>query len=251
MSEHLYSLIIIDDEPSIREGLASYVNWENLGFNVIGTFSDGRRAIDFMENHRVEAVLTDIKMPNINGLSLCEHIVNNKSHIEVILMSGYKDFEYARKAIHFQVREYLLKPIDIKTLESAFSCLYTDLQKHSNPAAEEQSDTDTCDYRDKAIEKAIEYIDNNYNVDISLADIAFHVHFSPIYLSRFFKEKTGENISKYITKIRIQKAKSLLRDGHYKIYEISKMVGYSDPKYFAKIFKENCGKTPTEYLHSD
>ena len=98
-----------------------------------------------------------------------------------------------------------------------------------------------------AIEAAKKYIEKNYTLNITLEDVSREVNISSYYLSRIFKEGTGENFIDYLTKLRIEKAKELLSTTQYSMKEICAKSGYSDPNYFSKTFKKNVGVTPTEY----
>lgn len=97
------------------------------------------------------------------------------------------------------------------------------------------------------IEKAKDFIEAHYKKDVSLDDVSREVNISPYYFSRIFKEETGENFVEYVTNIRIEKAKKLLKETDYSMKEICTMVGYSDPNYFSRSFKKKTGATPTEY----
>jgi len=101
---------------------------------------------------------------------------------------------------------------------------------------------------DTIIEKAKKYIDENYDQDISLEDIADYVYLHHAYFSRIFKEHVGENFSDYLTKVRIENAIRLLKENKYKTYEISEKIGYKSSKYFARVFKKVTGFTPREYI---
>lgn len=97
------------------------------------------------------------------------------------------------------------------------------------------------------IENAKEYIDSNFSKDISLEDVSQRVNISPYYFSRIFREETGQTFIEYLTGIRIERAKELLREQRYTMKEICAEIGYSDPNYFSRSFKKNVGVTPTEY----
>lgn len=99
----------------------------------------------------------------------------------------------------------------------------------------------------KLVLKARNYIDINYNKEITLEDVSRYVNVSPHYFSRLFKDETGENFIEYLTSVRIQKAKELLKEGIFSVKEICYMVGYGDPNYFSRTFKKVVGITPTEY----
>jgi two-component system response regulator YesN len=97
------------------------------------------------------------------------------------------------------------------------------------------------------VEASKAYIEANYTKNITLDDLSMAVNISSYYLSRIFKENTGENFIDYLTRLRIERAKELLSSTQYSMKEIGVMSGYSDPNYFSKSFKKNVGVTPTEY----
>lgn len=97
------------------------------------------------------------------------------------------------------------------------------------------------------IGKAKEYIQRNFNKDITLEGLAEHVHLSPPYLSKLFKEETGENFSAYLLNCRMNAARGLLKEGNYKAHQVAEMVGFQNEKYFFKVFKKVIGLTPSEY----
>ena len=100
------------------------------------------------------------------------------------------------------------------------------------------------------VEKAKEYINENFNKEISLDEVSKKVNISPYYFSKLFKDETGTNFIEYLTDIRINEAKKLLLDRNMSMKEICMAVGYSDPNYFSRTFKKNVGVTPTEYRES-
>ena len=104
---------------------------------------------------------------------------------------------------------------------------------------EEQSET--------AVAKAKKYIQENYSKDISLDDVSKEVSISPYYFSKLFKEEAGENFIEYLTRIRIEKAKEMLKKPELSIKEVGVMSGYGDPNYFSRIFKKQTDMTPREY----
>jgi YesN/AraC family two-component response regulator len=110
----------VEDEDKLRNGLQRFVDWAELGFEISGCFADGQAALEFLSANRVDAVLTDIRMTEISGLDLAEQIFHRWPGTKVVLMSGYKDFEYAQRAIQFNIVYYLTKPTDIDEIERVF-----------------------------------------------------------------------------------------------------------------------------------
>jgi Response regulator containing CheY-like receiver domain and AraC-type DNA-binding domain len=115
-----YKMIIVDDEDVIRRGLAKMIDWNSLGFDVIAVLEDGDYAMKFIDEKQVDVVLSDIKMTNVSGLELAKYIFEKKPNIRVVLISGYKEFEFARQAIDYNVFKYLLKPTRIEEVKQIF-----------------------------------------------------------------------------------------------------------------------------------
>ncbi len=478
-----YSMIIVDDERIIREGLKKYIEKLDSGFCVKELFEDGKEAIEYLSEHEVDLVITDICMTEIDGLEVAAYIKNNLPDTEVVILSGYRNFEYAQKAISCGVTRYILKPVKkaeiAEILKSVRQCL--DEKKHikdvifqydemlaqvrkqffvdymlgvsenggagedifsplhfsvkpeeiyasvlkvswqesfieevwqygkdrikaavlnffscqpgyvfamavederflvlssgskaeweaeelklrakelfgtapdveiiysckglyglenykklsegksvASDAVENERRMLLCTYlnlgmfkqakelfselcesgdgasaqgmrekelielvcenaqkagvemdperylrrlrektespgevfeslakyfsmarsEDKLIKKIREYVQANYAMDISLESVAEKVYLHPVYLSRFFKQQVGENFRDYLFSVRMTNAITLLKKNTYKIYEISRMVGYKSSKYFSRQFKSYTGYTPKNY----
>lgn len=114
-----FHLLIVDDEATMRKGLSSFINWENIDCIVSATACDGADAIEKIKEHPIDIVITDIKMPEIDGLGLAKYIYENHPEIAVILLTGYAEFEYARTAIRYNVTRFLLKPTSKDEIISA------------------------------------------------------------------------------------------------------------------------------------
>ncbi|MBN2852046.1 MAG: response regulator, partial [Clostridia bacterium] len=112
----MIDILIVDDENTIREGISKSINWVKYEINVCGTAKDGSEALDLIENFMPSIVISDISMKDMDGLELLEIINQVYPNIKVILISGYKDFEYAQKAVAFNAFAYITKPIDTDIL---------------------------------------------------------------------------------------------------------------------------------------
>lgn len=112
-----YKVLIVDDEPLILKSLQTSINWSAMDCKVIGTAEDGEEALELMQLELPDILLTDISMPGMNGIELLEQISRWPERPEVIILSGYSDFEYARKGLQYRVFDYILKPIDPLELE--------------------------------------------------------------------------------------------------------------------------------------
>ena len=106
----IFHLLIVDDESIFRKGLSEYINWETYDCVVSATAKNGTEAIEIIESTPIDIVITDVRMPSLDGIGLAKYIYENHPEISVIILSGYSEFEYARSAIQYNVAEYLLKP---------------------------------------------------------------------------------------------------------------------------------------------
>ena len=112
----MYPLIIVDDEEITRIAVSGYIQKKHPEFRVNGLFSNGADALRFLRENPVSVVITDIRMPRMDGLELARHIYESHPGVLTIIISGYSEFEYAKKAIHYGVVNYLLKPLDFEEL---------------------------------------------------------------------------------------------------------------------------------------
>ncbi len=409
----IFRVIIIDDEAIIRHGISNYIKILRLDFDVVATFDDGKEAIEYLKNNDVDVVVTDIRMTEVSGIDVIQFVHNFKPHAKIIVISGYKDFEYTKAAIENNVMYYLTKPTRLKDISLVFQKIKEKLLEENQVRLEQkqhkellrytkhkfyidifenklddyQSKIDyitpfenlkdsvfvlsemkitnyssyisnawqythdglisainnlvqmcdsqnalehylikqeedtllylsSCDanydpikleqqirsFYDELIQHchsilkvyltirqvskyyglnellqmhtnetktnnignssedhiiliAKEYIEKNFEKDLTLSEVSNVVMLNPDYFSRFFKQKTGQNFVDYLANVRIKKAIGLLKAGNHKIYEISNMVGYRSSKYFAKIFRQTTGCSPKEYrrkcLHED
>ena len=204
-----YQLLIVDDEVLIRKALSQYIDWESLNCVVHATASNGKEAIKIIEENKIDIVITDVKMPLIDGIELSRYICKNHPNITTVILSGYAEFEYAQSAIQYHVSQYLLKPI---SKEKIMSCI-KDIVKQKNTellADDSMNTAETAPKYSIFIKQAINYIDEHLTDDMTLETIAESVHSNASYLSRIFKKEVGTSVITYITDLRIKKAKDLL-----------------------------------------
>lgn len=120
----MMKLVIVEDEDIIREGLIAYVDWAKLGFEVVGEAMNGRSGLDIIREKKPDVILTDIRMPVMDGLEMLSELRSEKNDTSVVILSGYEDFEYARRAMKLGVSEYILKPLNIKKLEEVMGRIF-------------------------------------------------------------------------------------------------------------------------------
>ena len=240
----MYSLIIVDDELKIREGLVNLIPWEQNSFQVVGQFSNGKQALEFIKNKQVDVVLTDIRMPIMSGIELSDCLSKEYSDILFVFLTGYQDFSYMHTAIINHAFDYLLKPIKYEALYTCFERLRTKLDEihhQSSPAVCENSS-----YYGKIIAEVCSYLDTQYQT-ATLDTAAAIVNLSPNYLSKLFKDKAKMGFSEYLNEVRMKKAAELLCDISFKHYEIAYRIGYDNPKNFSRAFKQYYNMSPREF----
>lgn len=394
-------ILIVDDEIITIKMLKTLIDWEKLGLELIGYANDGVQAYDILKNQKVDIILSDIRMANMNGIELIKKVSNLYEDVKFILMSAYADFEYAKEAMQLGCSNYILKPIDEIELENTlrkvieeirgkedkkrivdssikklqlfelykymkfgkninsvlkdvnsykidFNNYYIVLIQQENSSMNDYMrvnsielfhhkyieklldeiivenykknyvdflfDDESCvlivdrvkdeeitlickniqdkflqeieiktkvffsekgkelsmlpilyeklekdilekldenSYEEKkyseAVEKCLKIIERDYDKNISLDEVTKEVAVSKNYFCHIFKKEMNMSIWNYLTKVRLEKAKDLLRKSDMKSYEIAFKVGYDNPSYFSKIFKKIEKMTPNEY----
>lgn len=125
----MYKLLLVDDEALVRDSISRIIPWEELGYQLSGACKNGREAMEFVKQIPVDVVLTDICMPFADGMQLSEYLYQNYPNIKIIIFSGYNEFEYAKKAVKYQVVEYILKPVSKKELKDVLARLKASLDE--------------------------------------------------------------------------------------------------------------------------
>ncbi|QHT62575.1 response regulator [Paenibacillus lycopersici] len=250
------TILIVDDEPRSREGMKKMLASWAAGQCELLTADNGFAALRIAEGTAVDLMITDIRMPQINGLSLVAQLREKAAARQpaVILISGHAEFEYAQQAIQLSVVDYLLKPISREKLIAAVEKALKAgeererillMQKMADPelvavAGGEASLSDP-------VRGAIQYVDAHMGEAVSLKEAADHVHLNGSYLSTLFKEQIGMTFSEYVARRKMQKAKELLVKTNLPIAAIAERVGYQTAKYFNKLFKEYESMSPGQY----
>jgi two-component system, response regulator YesN len=266
----MYKVAVIEDEPNVRKELVLCSPWEKAGVVFSGEAGDGEEGFELLKKIAPDIVLTDIRMPGFDGLELIRRMKEYCRQSEAcrepewIILSGYTEFEYARRAMQMGVREYLLKPVEEKMLaESLQSCINRIRErerinsitravgKGSGLTAAFFSEysgniSDTFDY----VTRTVAIIRRKYIQGVTIEDAACELGISAGYLSRLFKKLTGYTFTDYLMYERISAAARLLKETSKKVYEIADLVGYEDTRYFSQIFKRVTGFTPLEFKNS-
>ncbi len=358
----MYKAFIVDDEPWVRKTIINLGKWVDFNIELCGESDDGYVALEYIKQNKPNIVITDMKMPNMNGVKLMNEVSRIFPKIKFIIISAYQDFEYTKNAIMFNAISYILKPIDPdelndalfkvtkllteedkksksilncinskileildKNLEYLTLCLNTENEsvlilrfekfakelndycnksnfdieeleimyfqslksiqevltlnkvlKPLNPSIlnSEYNFTDISnvlrcmklDFMEAIniifnerknknkldVDKLISYIKDNYRKQsICLSSISSDFFISKEYLCKLFKEKYNINVTQYITKLRMDKAKEMLLESDSSIKFIAEYVGYSDLAYFYKLFKRQYGTSPKAFIRKN
>lgn len=344
-------IVVIDDEYMVVEGLKALIARQQPLYQVVGWAYDGNEGLSVIRDTQPDIVITDIRIPGMDGLSLIETAREFCPDTAFVVISGYTEFEYARRALSLGVKGYIDKPVsreklsevlqrieeeqkileddrmellhrqkkleELDTLqEESIRCLtrqeasdfiessgevlsrlrsmyeetsdlrretykylcvtgdilleeqpkvsreelvsYKDMEKQETPDAimsyaqkilqkiSRYLSANQTGSGHRAVLEVLDYIERHYQEDIGLSELASHAGMSTAYLSVLFKAEVGESFIKYLTELRVKKAKNLLKEG-YKVKDVSDMVGYSNYRYFCDIFKKQTGQTPHEY----
>ncbi len=249
------TILIVDDEPRSREGIKKILRVWAAGQYDILTASNGGTAMQILEKIPVELMITDIRMPEISGLTLVRQMRERlQRQPSVILISGYAQFEYALAALRLSVVDYLLKPVGReKLIASVENALKVGEEQEHIVFMRKMADPQLMAIREKeavlsdSVRQAMHYVETHIEEAISLQGVAGYVHLNGSYFSALFKEQCQMNFSEYVIRRKLQKAKELLLKTNLPIAEIASRTGYQRVKYFNKLFKEYEGMSPGRY----
>lgn len=251
----MYKVVIIDDEPIIVEGLSKTIDWESLNCEVVGSAEDGLKGLSLIRSVRPDILISDICMPGLDGLKMIAALKSEFPNMQMTILTGYREFEYAREAISLGITRFLLKPSKMDELMEAVSVMKNKLDKRADAGIREDSektpDTPETEAETEAgsfiVKNALAYMQSHYSEKILLSDVADEIYVSQWHLSKLLNKETGQNFSELLAKIRIDKAKELLMDPSYRICDVAEAVGFQDMPHFSRVFKKIEGMSANEY----
>ncbi len=255
-------ILIVDDELHIRQGL-EHLDWRSMGLKVCGTAKNGQEAMEIAKHQNPDIILSDIRMPNMDGLELTELLLQLNPHCAVIFLSGYRDFSYARRALVLGAFDYLLKPTNpeeilscckramdrinetktrnVSIVEMKYKIKEMEIKQDISP------DTPCADHNQNKVNSIMEYIEEHYCKELSLQDLSDNFHFNSIYINRIIKKETGYTFLEIVNNKRMNKAAEYLKMPDIKIAEVADRIGIPDQRYFSQIFKKYYGYSPRQY----
>ncbi|WP_046176282.1 response regulator transcription factor [Domibacillus indicus] len=256
----MYKVLLADDERIILEGISSVIDWGSLETELVATARNGIEAYDKIVEHHPHIVISDIKMPGMDGLELAGKVRADFPDTQFIVLSGFGEFEYARCAMQHGVKNYLLKPCNeadiIETVTDAVNELKQreqERQLFEEIRYEQTIDTarKPCKQYSSIINEVVNIIYEHFSdKHLSLKWVAGEMlYMNADYLGKLFKQETGERFSGYLTKVRIEEAmKQIGQMDDVRVADLAERTGFGDnPQYFSQVFKKYTGVTPTEY----
>ena len=243
----MLKVLVVEDEELIRKGIVLAVDWASLDCIVVGEAANGEEGLALAETCRPGLIITDLKMPKMDGLQMMEQLRARGNDAFVIILTAYDSFTYAQQALRLGAVDFLLKPFHDGDLEKAVLQLQKRLSLQRKPPEvrlqEIRSGTKT-----RYVQEAMDYMGKNCgDSTLSVSQVAYVLGLSEGHLSHLFKKETGSTVGSYLTRCRIQMAMGLLRKGKMKVYEIAEACGYRVITYFSGTFKKLVGMTPSEY----
>ncbi len=238
-------IVVVEDEARARAALVRLIRRERPAFLVVGEADNGVDGMRLIKQLQPGIVISDIRMPRMDGLKMIKNVFESSLKPAVIILSAYSDFEYAKLAIHYGVYEYLLKPVTADELTEVLDRLASSFAQERSPDLEDSGASHS-----PIIRTTIEWIQTHYDQRITLEELAERQHVTASYLSTLFSKETGTTFSAYLRDHRIQRAKELLRGGDCLIYEVAYQTGFEDVQYFCRVFKSMTGCSAKQYLRS-
>lgn len=235
-------LLVADDEDTIRNGIAKYIQLHTDRFDKIYLAANGREALDIILRDRPDIMFLDVQMPLLTGIEVMQEARRADALPYTLILSAYDEFKYCQQALRLGAKEYLLKPVRS-----------SDILRMANQAADElfgpveQMQIESTEEKNYLVELAKEYVGEHYYENLMLSDVAQKVGISSGYLSTLFQRQMSRGFVDYLNEIRIEHACTYLRQNYLKTYEIAYKVGFNDEKYFSRVFKKIMGQSPSEY----
>lgn len=254
-------VLIAEDEAPIARELKTLIHSLDSSFEVVRHALNGKEGIHFLKTEEIDVLFTDINMPVVDGFALLSHVKEHYPSIRCVILTGFSEFSYAKKAVSYGVVEYLLKPIDVNELGQLLGKLREQVNASKGSYYKQDPSNIEAIPMKKYVSNKIErkklllniekYLRNNYNKPISTKQLGETFGLVPSYLSKLYRNHYGLSPKDFVTQLRIERAKTLIRESdEFFVRDVAALVGYDDPLHFSKLFRKATGVSPSEYRHS-
>lgn len=258
-----YKVLIVDDEYSSSHYIEALIEKKCPGFAVSASAENGRQALEQIDRERPDVLISDIRMPVMDGIELIETVSRSCPDVVLVLVTGYQDFEYARKALRAGVSEYLLKPVKPSQMQQLMEEIKRKLDKsrherqivdfHAlmkrNMPEDAGQIVEKTDDKDTLFDEILAYMEVHIREELTLSRICRDIGVSQTAIGRMFRTKADTSFCSYLTRLRIERAKEYMRQ-HPNVFikDVAAQVGYRDQFYFTRTFRSVTGLTPSEYM---
>ena len=252
-------VVVVEDEQILRKGLLLSVDWQAIGCTVVGEAGNGEAGLMCILQKKPDIVITDIRMPVMDGLEMLDR-ARRQCRFRAIILTGYSEFDYAKQAITLGVDEYLLKPVDERELQGLLARQVREIALENRSCSLiyhlERGTSTSFPVRDGGngteenyyVRRVLEEVESWHTEKLSIEDLAAQLEVSVSYLSRKFKESTGSSFLDFLNQYRLRKAVQLLNTGRYRFTEAADLTGFSSYKHFHSVFTKYTGQTPSEFM---
>lgn len=236
----MYKVLVVDDEKMIKLSFKKLINWEKYNLTLVNDCSNGEEALEYIINNPVDILITDIKMPIMDGVTLLKELkTRGITPLATIVLSAFNEYDLIRTSFKLNIDDYILKN---NYDEDSIVELILNIINKKTPKNIEVVPKCTSE-----ITQVINFLKNNYHKNICLKSISDHVCYSESYLSYLFSKEIGVTVIYYLNKLRVEKAKELLHDSNLKVYEISSKVGFQSVEHFSRSFKKLTSTSPKQF----
>lgn len=230
------NILVVDDEQMIAKGICYMIGKMDIDCGTVDFALSGQKALEKLREKSFDLCLSDICMPQMDGLELIKACRERKLCRKYCIISGYADFEYARQAIRLGVNDYLLKPIDKSMLLEMLQRFDLSIKIKTGYA------------ENPYVKSMLEIIEAEYMNDISLADVAGRININSDYAGRLFKASTDFNFSEYLNRYRLDKILGVIKETPKANFEqLAVSNGFADIRNFYRVFKKIFNMTPGQY----
>lgn len=246
----MYEVMLVEDDRALRYVYSKMKVWENSGFRIGKEVANGLEAVEWVKEHSVDVIFTDIRMPFMNGIEMMKQIQREHSDILFVFVSSYNEFEYAREGLRMGAVDYLVKPLEEKDVEGVLKRLQTVLSNQSKDQAIlllQKFVQQEVNWEEPILQNMCKIFDAHKDKNLTLEEVALELNLSKDYLGKLVKSYTGMGFRALYNGYKMEYAKPFIKSGKYKVYEISEMLGYTSADYFTQLFKNSTGMTPAEY----
>ena len=211
----------------------------------MATAEDAVRGAEAIRVFQPHILFTDIRMPGQDGLTMLAGLRSEFPRMQVIVLTGYRDFSYAQEAIRLGVKRFLLKPSKMDEIQEALTAATKQLKQEAP-----EEDAESQNAGSFLVNRAMAYMKQHCAEKLTLQDVADACYVSQWHLSKLLNRSSGKSFYDILNALRVDAAKELLADPSLRIGDISERVGYADSAHFARVFKKLTGLSANEYRNS-